>query len=501
MELVLLLVSALLLIINVFERETLLIVAGSLAGIIGYYQHRRTALKKNSSSSQDKAHQYAKENENITKNKKKAEEHRKGKDDDSITTTTKTKETGISIQWWFIALIYFSVLYTTVAILVPWVITMLLLSPWQRDITLVALGFIIGAFGYGATYYDQSEIKGTRQWKTLRRARIWRLVKQCFRYEIHHYPHLVDDSAAAAATTASSRKSTKKKTAKAMNSDQHTGNSPRTTQKTKEQDSDNPILYACSPHAMCSLFAFLTFMVEEKNDDDEGPSGGYSKEGLNVKRKDDDGDNGRCAPRAAGDIGKSTRRKPWRLRYHPQQQRTYTKTRDSTVMMGVHALLTTIPVVREFVLWMGGVDARWESLAYQIEHQYRSVAVVPDGVLGMGKRLPGARQRRGFLRRVFDMTEIDVDIVPVICPNEESLCIVWDNEWSWITRVRQWCMDCPAIRYPFPTFFLGPWPHKPLIVLVGPRHCKRRGEGFKSYCKRYQQLELALWHRWYENHA
>lgn len=168
--------------------------------------------------------------------------------------------------------------------------------------------------------------------------------------------------------------------------------------------------------------------------------------------------------------------------------------RSSVVATGVHSLLLAIPLVRELLLWFGAVDVSWRTLAYQLYKRRRNVAIIPEGVIGVGKAIPGLQPRRGFLRRVYDAG--DIDVVPVISPNERSLCLVWQGEWSWITTLRHWCVKCKYLRYPFPTFFLGPWPRKPLCVLVGPRHTKLFGESFLSYSNRYERLEKKLNEEW-----
>jgi hypothetical protein len=187
-------------------------------------------------------------------------------------------------------------------------------------------------------------------------------------------------------------------------------------------------LYACRPHGIWSLYVFLNFMVIG-----DGISGGCGS-GYKPKHHFDE-------EKMNTKDGKLQQRNGPK----PNKKQKKSRTTDGAVLffVGVHSLLLAIPIVREFMLWMGAIDVSWQAIVYQLTRTDAicHVAIIPEGVRGIGKPLAAATshphavallpswhaKQWGFLHRLFHM-ELDVDIIPVICPTETSLCHIWTGE-------------------------------------------------------------------------
>jgi hypothetical protein len=330
-----------------------------------------------------------------------------------------------------------------------------------------ATGFIIGVLGYGPSYYDGSEFNGKRAWPWLRTARGWRLLSRFFQHSVRAVSVINDRCYIESVQM-----------------------QPNDTNGVPRR------LYACRPHGIWSLYVFLNFMVIG-----DGISGGCGS-GYKPKHHFDE-------EKMNTKDGKLQQRNGPK----PNKKQKKSRTTDGAVLffVGVHSLLLAIPIVREFMLWMGAIDVSWQAIVYQLTRTDAicHVAIIPEGVRGIGKPLAAATshphavallpswhaKQWGFLHRLFHM-ELDVDIIPVICPTETSLCHIWTGEWSWISRMRAWTTNHRFIRYPFPTFFAGPWPQPSYITWHGPVFNRQTRESLNSFCTRYQKLEECLWKGW-----
>lgn len=310
-------------------------------------------------------------------------------------------------------------------------------------------GAMLAGSAYGRTYYDKSDTTGVRAWPALRRARLWQWLRHLFQHRVLRV------SFGGAEAPAPARAA----------------------------------LYACHPHGIFGLFVVLSFMATTQDSDSD------SEETLVVTLDDDVEAPAKTRLARLPTMKPRPPPTPEPPTNHPPKRTIEDAPRPRPVAIGIHSLLLAIPLVRELALWMGAVDVHWDALRYQMEREHRDVAVIPEGVLGMGKRLPSARERLGFLKRAFDAG--DVDVVPVLCPNETDLCHVWAGEWEWVTNIREWSLQCKYLRYPFPTWFVGPVSRGPLVTLVGPRHTTRLGEDFITYRARYAIAVANLWRAWY----
>jgi hypothetical protein len=342
------------------------------------------------------------------------------------------------------------------------VVLLKLLSPIMHESVriwvTITWGLIIGVFGYGPSYYDKSEMTGNRAWLWLRTARGWKHMARFFQHSVRNV--------------------------NVTNNICSFGDS----QTVGAYRAGVPRLYACRPHGIWSLYVFFNFMV--------------IGDGI--------------SDRIVVSFDKSEKKKPKDAKEKSRNVKVRKSTRAADakelIFVGVHSLLLAIPIVREFMLWMGAIDVSWQAISHQLTRTDAvcHVAIIPEGVRGIGKpigdstrplhvppsvHLPSWHSKQwGFLRRLFHM-EIDIDIVPVICPREVSLCRIWTGEWSWITYVRKATANS-KLRYPFPTFFLGPLPQASYVTWHGPVFTKQARESLESFCTRYQHLEEVLWNNW-----
>jgi hypothetical protein len=118
-------------------------------------------------------------------------------------------------------------------------------------------------------------------------------------------------------------------------------------------------------------------------------------------------------------------------------------------LLGVHRLLTTVPLVRDLALALGAVDASRASLKAVLACGRRDLALVPGGVRDM---VPGNSTRsgnRGYIKLAW---EHRLAIVPVVFEDEAALCAVLPLP-AWLQRVREWFIALPLLRYPLPLVF------------------------------------------------
>jgi hypothetical protein len=157
-----------------------------------------------------------------------------------------------------------------------------------------------------------------------------------------------------------------------------------------------PVLYACRPHGMLAVSAWLTFL-----------------DGTMDRRLGN--------PRA-------------------------TDTRP--VLLAVHSVLFSLPLVRDLALALGCIDVSRESIEAALAHGY-SVAVLPGGVREMGAPLAALPQSElpGVVKVAWDY---DMPLVPVYFGGEAQLCWVWKNEPRVVKWLRAQSFRWTRLFFPLP---------------------------------------------------
>lgn len=132
------------------------------------------------------------------------------------------------------------------------------------------------------------------------------------------------------------------------------------------------------------------------------------------------------------------------------------------VSVGVFWIIFWTPLLRDAALWMGTIDIRWRTMEQVLFQHNRDVAIIPDGVYGMGTPIYDQHYKpMRFLRRWYDSAE-PIDLVIIYTPNEDAIYKTWRNEWRWVTAIRR----CSGAGKAFCSFFIGPWPWKPLTTFT-----------------------------------
>jgi hypothetical protein len=121
---------------------------------------------------------------------------------------------------------------------------------------------------------------------------------------------------------------------------------------------------------------------------------------------------------------------------------------ETTIRVGVHSWLFSIPVVRELLLWIGCVGANPEDVGEMIARGY-SVGLTPGGVREHDN---DSQRPRGFLEWAYTCWQCPV--VAVYCAQELSAFYVWKP--ALLEPLRAWGMR--TLRYPVGTIFWPRWP-------------------------------------------
>lgn len=137
------------------------------------------------------------------------------------------------------------------------------------------------------------------------------------------------------------------------------------------------------------------------------------------------------------------------------------------VVVAAHSALLSISFVRELILLpLGIIDASEESILNALANGL-SVAVMPGGVKEMGPPLFPIAEVSGIARLA---QRYGIAIVDVTFDGEEQLCWVWHGEWRIVKRVR-WALyyttGLPFAVPFFPRFWN--WP-RALVTRIGWRH-------------------------------
>jgi 1-acyl-sn-glycerol-3-phosphate acyltransferase len=130
-------------------------------------------------------------------------------------------------------------------------------------------------------------------------------------------------------------------------------------------------------------------------------------------------------------------------------------------LLAVHSIIFKLPVLRELALALGCIDVGRESILAALAQGYR-VAVLPGGVREMAG-MPESSDPPGIVRLAH---EYKVPLVAVYFGGEAELCWVWAGEPAWLKHLREWLIR--KTRAPFPLFFVPRvwrWPR--LVTVVG----------------------------------
>jgi hypothetical protein len=156
----------------------------------------------------------------------------------------------------------------------------------------------------------------------------------------------------------------------------------------------------------------------------------------------------------------------------PRPAMASTHHRFRHVLTGVHASWHSWPIMRDMTLWSGGVNVRWSTIESLLKQGY-DLALTPEGEHGMEhnqeiKRTIPDKQytilkhlAHPHSKQLAERLHLRI----VYCANEHAICRVWKSEPQWVTRIRAW-LSRHFFGYPL-VLFLGPWPWKPLVALLG----------------------------------
>ncbi len=133
-----------------------------------------------------------------------------------------------------------------------------------------------------------------------------------------------------------------------------------------------------------------------------------------------------------------------------------------TMRPAVHRHVFAVPVLRELALWLGAIDASRDNIVAALQTR-GSVYLAPGGCREMilTKDAPIQSRHTGFLRIAWSQKCL---VFPVLHSGQDA--VFRSFSFAWLDRVRHVCLDVTG--YPFPTFFLGPFPAPLTTYLLDP---------------------------------
>lgn len=148
-------------------------------------------------------------------------------------------------------------------------------------------------------------------------------------------------------------------------------------------------------------------------------------------------------------------------------------------LIGLHWWFFWIPIVRDFFLWSGCINATRESLG-EILEMGKKIGLCPGGLeemmLSNVDELDLYFGHEGFLKIAW---EKKVSTIPIFLEGENRIWICW-NKWP---ELRRWCKA--MFGYPYPIFFI-PWPFKVKLVMhVGKSIHPNAFKKYKVFKKAY----------------
>jgi hypothetical protein len=112
-------------------------------------------------------------------------------------------------------------------------------------------------------------------------------------------------------------------------------------------------------------------------------------------------------------------------------------------LLAVHSILFKLPFLRELALALGCIDVGRKSILAALAHGHR-VAVLPGGVREMAG-MPEPEGPSGIVRLAH---EYGVPLVPVHFGGEADLCWVWTGEPAWLRALREWLIRKTRAPFP-----------------------------------------------------
>jgi hypothetical protein len=120
------------------------------------------------------------------------------------------------------------------------------------------------------------------------------------------------------------------------------------------------------------------------------------------------------------------------------------KTSWEEVVPCIHRHCFAIPLLREFVLWVGAIDVTKENILQMLEK--KSVYVVIGGTREMIKASRIQTKHRGLLKIAFAQKKL---VFPILHCGQDEVFYCYSTEW--LDRLRG--LMCDLTGYAFPTFF------------------------------------------------
>jgi hypothetical protein len=156
-------------------------------------------------------------------------------------------------------------------------------------------------------------------------------------------------------------------------------------------------------------------------------------------------------------------------------------------------LMFRLPISREFVLAMGGVSTRRDSLRAVVDAG-TDIALLPDweteieAVGSAPAGVPRAQRKTGFLTLAY---ELGVDCVPVWLEGEDALYVTCCRD-APVRHAFRAAVGLPCTPYAGPCCSGLCGAPRQLHVRVGARHVRRAGESLEDYVARWHSSRDAL---------
>jgi hypothetical protein len=157
----------------------------------------------------------------------------------------------------------------------------------------------------------------------------------------------------------------------------------------------------------------------------------------------------------------------------PYEKKSYFK----QVVLCVHRLWFIFPIVREIALLLGTVDATWNNLVHMLTVKHLCIYLIYEGAAGMvvsDRKNPIQKKHKGFLKMAH---QLNIPVFPIIHTNQHEVFPCYS--FPLLNRIRLWVLA--RTGYPFPCFFLGPFPRKLTSTILSP-----------IYPQNFQSVELFI---------
>ena len=287
------------------------------------------------------------------------------------------------------------------------------LTVWiiNRLAVTVGLGLILGfwlGIWYAPSYYDASECDGRRKWSWLQKAMAQNCIVTLLRNHYFNHTLVYTDTDGEVKPV----------------SDAYYA---------RLSDNNETVIFAGHPHGLFAISSLLLVGLPSVR-----PSRIDSHLWKRTTESADDDDNGKQ---------KDTMAKP--------------SSHWSNVRPCVHRHLFSIPLLRDLALWLGAIDVSRENITRTLKTH--SVYLSPGGCREMIIDGDSTAQRRhtGFLRLAYAERKL---VYPVLHHGQARAFRSYSC--AWLDRVRHIVLDLTG--YPFPSFFLGPFPTTLTTHILAP---------------------------------